>query len=224
MRIWTCSCKAHDVMKNLAVVEDEADLVTAARSGRDDAFSELVKLHEPHQVRLAMRLVSNREDAEEVVQQALLAAWWNMPKFRCEAGFRTWLSSITWNFGLVALRRRKRQRLASDGAKFLDGYPDRTTANPEQRAISLDLASRVRRQVLNLPSQGRDPLYMWTFEEMNLGEIARELNLTVPAVKTRLFRARQEVRRKLTAAGSGNALRQAQDGSPSHHSRRQNPS
>jgi len=209
-------------MENLAVVENEADLVTAARSGRDDAFSELVKLHEPHQFRLAMRLVSNREDAEEVVQQALLAAWWNMPKFRCEAGFRTWLSSITWNYGLMALRRRKRQRLANDGAKLLDCYPDHATPNPEQRAISLDLAARVRRQVLNLRFAERDPLYMWTFEEMNLSEISRELNLTVPVVKTRLFRARREVRRKLTAAASGNAFRQSRDGSPSRQSRCQN--
>jgi len=189
-------------MNNLAAVEEERRLVAAARSGRNEAFTELVKLHQPQQLRLAMSLVRNREDAEEVVQEALLSAWRNITGFRGDAGFRTWLSRITWNFGMMALRRRKCRRLASNAPESLDVYPESSgirgaPTNPEQRAIDGELTARVHRLLRTLPGPRRDLLELWIFEEMNMAEIARELNLTVPIVKVRLCRARQEVRRRL---------------------------
>ena len=146
------------------------------------------------------------------LQKALLAAWRNIPSFRGEAGFRTWLTRITWNFGAMVLRHRKSLRLADDPPKPLDVFPDTSSIfnaplNPEQSAIVADFSSSVRTLVVNLPHNRRDPLYMWIFEEKNVGEIARELDLPMPTVKSRLRRARQELGGRLRAMGHGGECR-----------------
>ena len=184
--------------------DDEAQLVAAAQSGHDEAFTEIVRRYRPYQLRLATSLVHNREDAEDVVQGALFSAWRNIAGFRGEAGFRTWLNRITFNFSLMFLRHRKSLRLVSDLPRALDVFPDtsgilRAAASPEQGAIVADFSSKVRRLIFNLPRKRRDPLYLWIFEEMKPAEIARELNLTVPIVKGRMHHARKEVGSHLRA-------------------------
>ena len=185
-------------------MDDEAQLVATAQSGSDEAFTELVRRYRPCQLRFAASLVQNREDAEDVVQSALFSAWRNITRFRGEAGFRTWLTRITFNFSLMFLRHRKSLRLVNDPPRALEAFPDssgflRAAATPEQGAILADLSSNVRRLVCNLPTKRRDPLYLLIFEEMKLAEIARELNLTVPIVKSRVHHARKDVRTYLRA-------------------------
>lgn len=86
------------------------DLVRAAAGGDQDAFAQLVRLHENKVYTLALRMCARAEDAADVAQEAFLSAWRGLPSFRGEAGFSTWLYRLTANAAIDHLRRTRRQR------------------------------------------------------------------------------------------------------------------
>ena len=120
------------------------ELARRAAGGDEDAFAQLVGLHEKKVYGLALRMCGNPEDAADAAQEAFLAAWKGLPRFRGEAGFSTWLYRLTSNAAIDHLRRVKRQRgevSLDGGGPGLDAVDD--APSPQAQAEETELREAV---------------------------------------------------------------------------------
>lgn len=183
---------------------DEAPLLERARAGDDAAFSELVKYYERKVFRLARNITQNDEDAEDVLQEAFLKAYTNLDRFHGDSKFYTWVVRIAVNEALMKLRKRRGDKMVSldediemgeDSVSreiaVWDGNPEQTYSQEEMRTI-LDEAIQSLKPTFRSVFQLRD------VEELSTEETAEALGLSIPAVKSRLLRARLELRERLT--------------------------
>jgi|SRR5271157_1962857 len=183
---------------------DDATLVAQARDGDPRAFSELVKRYEGKVFRLAQHVTQNREDAEDVLQETFLKAYEHLDQFRGDSKFYTWIVRIAVNQALMKLRRRKSDKAVSidetidTGEDTLVREIAAWDENAEQRYSREEIAA-----ILDSAVQSLEPLYRSVFvlrdiEDLSTEETAEALDLSVPAVKSRLLRARLQLREKLT--------------------------
>ncbi|HME36300.1 MAG TPA: sigma-70 family RNA polymerase sigma factor, partial [Candidatus Sulfotelmatobacter sp.] len=136
-----CIAKRMGAIQNKVVgpVSEELSLVQAAKRGDDSAFEELVRRYDRNVFRIAQHITQNREDAEDVVQEAFLKAYGNLQQFQEQSKFYTWLVRIAVNEALMKLRRRKPERTVSldEDIKTEDDSLPREIAdwspNPEQQ-------------------------------------------------------------------------------------------
>jgi RNA polymerase sigma-70 factor (ECF subfamily) len=172
------------------------DLVKAARNGREDAFLQLFGEHHAPLFRFAYRLTGSVADAEDIVQESFLALL--APACRYDSRrtpVRTYLFGAVRNQAWKRLRTRDR---AAEGA--LDSM-DRHT--PEIDALRTEMEGAVARAVLQLPETQREVLILAHFEQLSLAEIAQVVEIEVPAVKSRLQRARATLKETLAAYAPG---------------------
>jgi RNA polymerase sigma-70 factor (ECF subfamily) len=183
---------------------DEAELVAKAKAGDQVAFSALVEHYERRVFRMAKQITQNEEDAEDVLQETFLKAYSHLEDFQGNSKFYTWLVRIAVNEALMKLRKRR-----SDKTVPLDDPIDtgedvvvREIAvwedDPEQRYSREELGG-----ILDDAIQGLKPAYRTVFvlrdiEELSIEETAEALGLSISAVKSRLLRARLQLREKLT--------------------------
>jgi len=183
---------------------DEASLVAQSREGDARAYSELVRRYEGKIFRLAQHITQNREDAEDVLQETFMRAYEHLDQFQGASKFYTWIVRIAVNQALMKLRRRK-----SDKSVSLDETIDtgEDTVVREIAAWDEDPEQRFSREelrgILDSAVQSLDPLYRSVFvlrdvDDLSTEETAEALGLSVPAVKSRLLRARLQLREKLT--------------------------
>ncbi len=185
---------------------DEQGLVQRARQGDQQAFSRLVSEYERKIFRLAKRITDSDEDAEDVLQEAFLKAYEHLDDFQGNSKFYTWLVRIAVNESLMKLRKRKTRRTISldepaDGAEepmvreiaVWDGNPEDQYAQEELRSI-LESAVQTLKPAFRIVFTLRD------IDELSTEETAQALGLSIPAVKSRLLRARLELRDRLTRA------------------------
>jgi RNA polymerase sigma-70 factor (ECF subfamily) len=183
---------------------DDAVLVAQTREGDARAFSELVKRYEGKVFRLAQHVTQNREDAEDVLQETFLKAYEHLDQFRGDSKFYTWIVRIAVNQALMKLRRRK-----SDKAVSLDETIDTGEDNivreiaawdedPEQQFSREEIGSILDKAVESLEPIYRSVFVLRDIEDLSTEETAEALDLSVPAVKSRLLRARLQLREKLT--------------------------
>jgi RNA polymerase sigma-70 factor (ECF subfamily) len=182
----------------------EADLLERARQGDVAAFGELATKYERRIFRMARNITQNDEDAEDVLQESFLKAFANLDSFQGQSKFYTWLTRIAVNESLMKLRKRKSDRTVSlDESIETDEEPIvREVAvwddNPELRYSQTEL-----REILDNAVAGLKPIFRTVFvlrdvEELSTEETAAMLGLSVAAVKSRLLRARLQLREKLT--------------------------
>ena len=185
-------------------IPDETAVVLQARTGDAKAFSELVRRYESKIFRLAMHITQNREDAEDVLQEAFLKAYEHLDQFQGNSKFYTWVVRIAVNQALMKLRKRK-----SDRAVSLDEQIDtgEDTVVREIAAWDPDPEERYSRDELRRILSGAidelAPIYRTVFtlrdvDGLSTEETAEALDLSVPAVKSRLLRARLQLRDRLT--------------------------
>jgi RNA polymerase sigma-70 factor, ECF subfamily len=183
---------------------DEAELVAKAKAGDQVAFSALVEHYQRRVFRMAKQITQNEEDAEDVLQETFLKAYSHLEDFQGNSKFYTWLVRIAVNEALMKLRKRR-----SDKTVPLDDPIDtgedvvvREIAvwedDPEQRYSREELGG-----ILDDAIQGLKPAYRTVFvlrdiEELSIEETAEALGLSISAVKSRLLRARLQLREKLT--------------------------
>jgi len=185
-------------------VSDELALVQAAKGGDVGAFEELVKRYDRNVFRIAQHITQNREDAEDVVQEAFLKAYGNLAKFQEQSKFYTWLVRIAVNEALMKLRRRKPERTVSldEDIKTEDDSLPREIAdwspNPEQQYTQAELREILSKTIQGLPPGFRTVFVLRDVEGLSTEETAAALELSVPAVKSRLLRARLQLRERLT--------------------------
>src|SRR5882762_121331 len=182
---------------------EELVLVRAAKGGDDKAFGELVKRYDRNVFRIAQHITQNREDAEDVVQDAFLKAYGNLHQFQGQSKFYTWLVRIAVNEALMKLRRRRPERTVSldEDVKTEDDSLPREVAdwspNPEQLYNQSELREILSKTIQGLPTTFRTVFVLRDVEGLSTEETAAALDLSVPAVKSRLLRARLQLRERL---------------------------
>lgn len=183
---------------------DETVLVEAARKGDIGAFEKLVKRYDRNVFRIAQHITQNREDAEDVVQDAFLKAYQNLAQFQGQSKFYTWLVRIAVNEALMRLRRRRPERMVSldEDVKTDEDSMPREVAdwapNPEQLYNQAELKDILGKTIQGLPPSFRMVFVLRDVEGLSTEETAEALNLSIPAVKSRLLRARLQLRERLT--------------------------
>jgi RNA polymerase sigma-70 factor (ECF subfamily) len=184
-------------------VSDELSLVQAAKKGDVGAFGELVKRYDRNVFRIALHITQNREDAEDVVQDAFLKAYENLEQFQGQSKFYTWLVRIAVNEALMKLRRRRPERMVSldqDVQTEEDSMPREVadwSPNPEQLYNQAELRDILGKTIQGLPPSFRTVFVLRDVEGLSTEETAQALELSVPAVKSRLLRARLQLRERL---------------------------
>jgi len=185
-----------------ALSTDESMLVTALRAGEPSAFERLVREHGGRLLAVAERLLANREDAREALQDALLAAFRSIKSFDGRARLTTWLHRIVINAALMK-RRSKRRHPEQQIEELLPAFlADGHQAGPVSRwnDSGAELSQRnemqqiVREKIDGLPESYRIVLMLRDIEEIDTETVAEMLELTPGAVKVRLHRARQALR------------------------------
>jgi len=182
---------------------EESLLVAAARSGDIGAFESLVRRYDRNVFRIAQHITQNREDAEDVVQDAFLKAYQNLGQFQGQSKFYTWLVRIAVNEALMRLRRRRPERMVSidEDVKTEDDSMPREIAdwspNPEQQYTQAELKDILGKTIQGLPPSFRTVFVLRDVEGLSTEETASALELSVPAVKSRLLRARLQLRERL---------------------------
>lgn len=175
-----------------------------AKAGDDDAFTDLVNQYERRVFRMAKQITQNDEDAEDVLQETFLKAYSHLDDFQGNSKFYTWLVRIAVNEALMKLRKRR-----SDKTVPLDEPIDtgedvvaREVAvwedNPEQHYSREEIANILDEAVQSLKPAYRTVFVLRDIEEMSIEETAEALGLSISAVKSRLLRARLQLREKLT--------------------------
>ena len=183
---------------------DEAALVAQAQTGGEEAFTELVNRYEGNIYRLARHITQNPEDAEDVLQETFLKAYEHLGDFQGNSKFYTWLVRIAVNQALMKLRKRKTDASVSLDDPYDTGEESlvREIAvwepNPEQTYSQEEIRAILEKAVDSLPPTFRAVFALRDIEELSTEETAAALNLSIPAVKSRLLRARLRLREKLT--------------------------
>ncbi len=182
---------------------DEMQLVRAAKQGDVAAFEELVRRYDRNVFRIANHITHNAEDAEDVVQEAFLKAYQNLDRFQEQSKFYTWLVRIAVNEALMKLRRRRSDKTVSmdqDIETEEDTIPREIadwSPNPEQQFKQEELKEILAKTIQGLPPSFRTVFVLRDVEGLSTEETAEALDLSVPAVKSRLLRARLQLRERL---------------------------
>lgn len=174
----------------MVLLADDLHLVRAAQAGDDRAFEELVLRHQLPAYRVALRMLGRPQDAEEAAQDALVQAWRALAAFRAESSFSTWLYRIVTNRCLTMLAARRPQQP-------LDEIRPDPAGGPDERAEARARFGALKGAVLTLTPEQRAVLVLREFEGLAYVEIGAVLDLTEPAVKGRLHRARLELAREM---------------------------
>jgi len=191
------------IQKKAAEESSEMALVRAAKKGDLEAFSQLVRLYDRNVFRIAQHITHNEEDAQDVVQEAFLKAYTNLEQFQGNSKFYTWLVRIAVNEALMKLRKRRTSKTVSldDDVVTEEGAMPREVAdwspNPEQIYGQTELGEILKKTIQGLPPAFRTVFVLRDVEGLSTEETAEMLGLSVPAVKSRLLRARLQLRERL---------------------------
>jgi RNA polymerase sigma-70 factor, ECF subfamily len=184
------------------VKEDEPVLVAAAQAGDISAFETLVSRYERKIFRLAQNITQNREDAEDVMQEAFLKAYEHLSGFQGNSRFYTWLVRIAVNQALMKLRKRRPNQVSIDeevntGEDLIPREIEDWGPSPEDRYKQTEMSDILSSTIADLDPPFRIVFQLRDIEELSTEETAEALGLSVPAVKSRLLRARLKLRQKL---------------------------
>jgi len=186
------------------IVDDELELVSSARKGDTGAFSTLLRRYEGKIFRLAMNITQNREDAEDVLQEAFFKAYEHLDQFQGNSKFYTWIVRIAVNQALMKLRKRKSDRSVSLDEQ-IDTGEDMVVReiaawdpDPEERYSQEELNTILTEAIDELAPIYRTVFTLRDVDGLSTEETADVLELSVPAVKSRLLRARLQLRDRLT--------------------------
>jgi RNA polymerase sigma-70 factor, ECF subfamily len=194
-----------DLVEGTATLErasapaDDRMLVAQAKCGRAAAFEKLYEQHRLRLFRSALRILRNREDAEDAVQRSFQRAFTRLSQFREDSSFSTWVTRIVINEALMLLRQRRApthsQNEDENDISVQEMADERAT--PEQALAEDELRSLVHQAVSRLRGSLQSVVLLREFQGLTSAETARRLGLTVSAVKARTFHARRHLRRHL---------------------------
>ncbi len=200
-------------MREQRPTDDDAGLVALSQKGDLNAFEQLVERHQKKMFNLAFRIAGDADDAAEIAQDAFVAAFRNIGKFRGASRFTTWLTTITVNQARNRLKQVRARRLhevnsLDDPIEREDGQ---IKADPPSKAASVldqleqrDLRQKVQECIAALEPDFREVIVLRDLQDRSYDEIGMMLTVAAGTVKSRLFRAREAVKECLKHAfGSG---------------------
>ncbi len=179
----------------------ELQLVTDSRNGDMEAIAELFRRYYPLSLSVARRILPARDEFSDAVQSAYLSAFRNFNSFRGDSSFKTWITRIVINQCLTHVRNSARPRhfiSLDDSVSGLGPLVVRDMApTPEDLIQSAEVRKTLVEMAARLPRPLREVLNLYAISGLSIAETAKALGLTVPATKTRLFRARSLMRSTL---------------------------
>ena len=192
---------------------DDASLVARAQAGDGDAFGALVRLYEARIYRLVRRIVGD-DEAEDVLQETFLSAWRALPRFAGNSTFSTWLYRIATNAALMRIRQRRPDMVSLDapvaGSADEPALPRELVdwgPTPEEALSDAETRAAMEVAIAALPAEQRAAFLLRDVEELGNAEAAAALDLTVPAFKARVHRARLFLRDRLDRHFGGQVRR-----------------
>jgi len=189
-------------LPSTVVKDDESALVASAKAGDISSFETLVGRYERKIFRLAQNITQNREDAEDAMQESFLKAYEHLGEFQGNSRFYTWLVRIAVNQALMKLRRRRPNVVSLDqevdtGEDMMPREVEDWGPSPEQRYAQSELHEILDQVIDQLDPDFRTVFVLRDIEELSTEETAQAMGISVPAVKSRLLRARLKLRQKL---------------------------
>jgi RNA polymerase sigma factor (sigma-70 family) len=184
--------------------EDDADdlrLMQRVGQGDTTAFEELVEKHQALVAGTVARMLGSNSDVEDIAQQVFIRVWKSARRYVPRAKFTTWLLKITRNLVFNELRRTKRRAqvpLQPEGSGEDPTLKDDMNLAPDASLLETELQRTIEEAILQLPEAQRMALVLRRYEQLSYEQIAQVLDLSVPAVKSVLFRARAELRSRLS--------------------------
>jgi RNA polymerase sigma-70 factor (ECF subfamily) len=179
----------------------ETELIADGQGGDQAAISELFKRHYSPCLRLAYRILRSEEESRDAVQSAFLSAFRHLHTFRGNSTFKTWLGRIVMNQCFMHLRQPERRLgLVDLDSLYESGSANKLTSpalTPERLALGGEIGAALADGVARLPQPLREVFSLYAGSGLSLKEVAGTLGLTLPAVKTRLFRANLRMRTHL---------------------------
>ncbi|HKO22462.1 MAG TPA: sigma-70 family RNA polymerase sigma factor [Candidatus Eisenbacteria bacterium] len=179
--------------------ETDEQLVRKSQQEDERAFGELVSRYESKVYSLALKMLRNPEDAEDVLQDTFLRAYRGIKSFKGNSTFSTWIYRITANSALMRLRKRQLPTVSIDDAdereapiNIADWAP-----GPVEQVLNQETQAAMTEAIDALPPEFRQVFVLRDIEELSNAEVAEILDLSVAAVKSRLHRARLKVRNRL---------------------------
>ena len=174
--------------------EEEQRWLEEARQGSQDSFGRLIGVYQSPVFNLAYRMLGNADEAEQAAQEAFIRAWTRLDSYKPAHKFSTWLLSITSNYCIDLLRKRRTQLLSLDGP--LPAHPalmSERSSGPEAQAAIGEQQEIVQELLQSLPDDYRQTVVLRYWYDMSYDEIAEVMDTTVSAIKSRLFRARRQL-------------------------------
>ena len=183
--------------------QDDAEdvrLMKLVAGGDTTAFEQLIERHQSLVAGTVARMLGSNSDVEDIAQQVFIRVWKSAGRYVARAKFTTWLLKITRNLVFNEMRRAKRHphvpvQIEPDAEEM--PLKDEATGSPDALLLETELQQAIEKAIMLLPDTQRMALVLRRYEELSYEEIAEVLDLSVPAVKSLLFRARTELRERL---------------------------
>jgi len=181
--------------------EENVRLMLRVKEGDMRAFEQLVELHQRAVIGTVARMLNNHEDAHDIAQQVFVRVWRSAERYERSAKFTTWLYTIMKNLVFNEMRRRGRKREVSMEAREEEQHieiPASDRHNPDTVVQQSELESAIDRAIQSLPEKQRLAVLLRRHEDAPYEQICEVLGMSLPAVKSLLFRARNDLKEKLT--------------------------
>ena len=169
---------------------EEKDLILLAQSGDDMAFGILMERYQNAVFNLCYRMLNNPQDAEDAAQEIFIKAYRAIRSFDVERKFSTWILSISSNYCIDQYRKRRLKTLSLEDSPYED-IRDENQKNMEKLLTDKEKEKEIQKLLDNLQPKDRAAVVMFYWEDYSYDEIAEALDLSLGAVKSRLFRARK---------------------------------
>lgn len=182
---------------------NEKELIARLQSRDEAAFEELIRLYEKKVYTLCVRMCGNTEDAEEAAQDAFLALWRGIDRFRQESSLSTWIYRLAANACIDLIRRRKKSAGSislDDEELFVDAQDP--APQPHELAERRETQRALREGLMSLPPEYRSILILREIEGLSYSEIAAAQELELGTVKSRISRGRTLLRNFLSVSGN----------------------
>ncbi|MEJ2749298.1 MAG: sigma-70 family RNA polymerase sigma factor [Anaerolineae bacterium] len=183
---------------------DEAALIERLQAGDKAACAECVEIHSPGIYRLALRLMKNEAEAEDVMQETFMNAFKAIDKFEGRSGLGTWLYRIAYNSAMMRLRKPQQyilsveETLTETEGNIIPKQLFDWCCLPEEDFASEEVQGELERAIRELPEKYKSVFILRELEELSTEETAVTLDITPSTVKVRLHRARLQLRERLT--------------------------
>jgi len=180
----------------------DGELVSLTKQGSERAFAELMRRHSKSLMKVALGILQDAQEAEDELQNAWWKAWQHIGGFAGESRFTTWLTRIVMNQCLMRLRQTRRTRFlymdspAPGEERVTFELRDRE-ATPEQDLGTREMTELVRREIARIPPLLRQALVLREVRQLPMPAVAEELGISLAAAKSRLLRARHELRARM---------------------------